>query len=168
MWRYTEKNVTHWRYQSFYFLKEAFCGEKELCMFTVTTSLGKKKSIFHFNLLSIVVAMTEKTVAMEGRNMVADDESRCVLFCDNCSWSDSDFGTSTKTRSLPRISKITSRSLVTFTVSWSALQTVNVLLGMFIRLAKVVPEFATIPARTGNVTGCVTWCRWSASLIAST
>jgi hypothetical protein len=66
------------------------------------------------------------------------------------------------------MSRITSRSLVTFTGSLSPLQTVNVLLGMFMRRANVLPEFATIPARTGNVTGCVTSCRLSASLIAST
>jgi hypothetical protein len=27
---YTEKNMIYWRYQLFYFLKKAFCGQKEL------------------------------------------------------------------------------------------------------------------------------------------
>jgi hypothetical protein len=45
----------------------------------------KQMSIFHLRLLSIVVAMMERTVAMEGRNTAADDGSRWVLFRDNCS-----------------------------------------------------------------------------------
>jgi hypothetical protein len=43
---YTEKNMTHWRYQSFYFLKNAFCGEKEVCLLTVTTSLDRNRCVY--------------------------------------------------------------------------------------------------------------------------
>ena len=36
----------------------------------------KQTSIFHLNLLSIVVTMAERTVAMEGQNTLADDGAR--------------------------------------------------------------------------------------------
>jgi hypothetical protein len=46
---------------------------------------------------------------------------------------------------------------------------VKVLLAtLFLRRAKVTPELAAIPARTGKVTGCCTRWRFRASSIAST